>query len=429
MSDTEATVLIYRGEIPHRVNGDEFNEEFGNNRTVFDESQIPNLEKDYQGFQHDYRFPNGAIAENIAALNGGWVKPTKRQVQSPYIAETQINLFNTAAQPALFPPWEKLGGNIFKIPIANINTIGQDVPAFPCSLTPVSGYERAYTSFMSNRPQSQHGLLKGSFEVLVRVGKDILTQEIRPPNAWLMLTNTPSSNYEHRNAVGLAMDGTFYQKEIFKLDGLSIGQLLPTYAEAIEYLKDTPELNVTWSQGKIDRLNLEEKLSIQMPHQRTTDWIPVNDAAALVLKPEGTFTHVCRIQWKDEFGEIRYDQQQSDDGNLEKIVHVPTKGKFFRCWFAFDSARDSDDRLRIWKLPIELSPYHGYWAKYTFNVNTDVVFEPSTEYWLELRFFGNNLNQLGSDGFIIQSGGLSFLTNVKDILQTKINGLAPETPQ
>lgn len=395
-----------------------FNRLGGNGRYLLTDIK----ELNYYGVQNNKRFPVDAIDETLAVLNGGYEKPTGRKtVTAPYIASNQIKFFTASDQPGIMIPFKKIDANKYYLPFTGFNAMTFDSGTVPTMFVPVEQHERAYVKFRLTRKQTAHMLLTGSLEIAVRLGGGNRPQSYIQPNVWLMLRAEPRHEFEYRDAQGLEIAGTYMRNEVSNIGAGAEGMPLPDYTTFIK--SGVTPLTLGHDQGKIDNRMDTERLSFEnFRNQQTTEWFDMADAGLFAMKTSRANTGVCRLQWKNDMGEVMFDSSQSS-GNCNRIFKRPAGYRYCRVWWSFEHEVYPTETCEVYLVPEDRDPFYGWWTKVQFNVNADVQIYPDTDYWFELRLFGGQRPTTEDYEFAIQSGGLSFLSNIRDEIQRYGNTL------
>lgn len=386
--------------------------------------QFPN----YSAQDTKSSYTNDALDENVWYFNGG--NFSKGPMVIPEIlSEVQFRLFDLSTTPNSFIPYKLISSNYWNIPVQGIEATMHQTAVAPNPFRCTETYGSGATKFLYDGKDTAHGLMRGSLKMLVRISTESKEQSrlrgaipAKAPKIWMFLaTPDATPTPEAQNRYALSINNNWHDIPTFKLWNRASGMSLP-YKSWDDYqtlLASEPLIDHTNVTGRIDSNSVSPDLVDTSGTGLTTNWITVGGETVWVMNPVGGESSAMRIQFKDKAGVIFYDSQQSSGTTSAKqVIMIHPDAVQMRVYFKNNGDTCTD--LEIKAVPMSLDPFYGLWAEYDFNVNQMVTFEPGYVYSFTMQFFDSVDTQHDSNGFAIVSGGLSFLRNVRDTMQTNI---------
>lgn len=398
----------------------------------YETDELHNLGQDFPNYPAAQgtkgKYSTDAMDEATFYYNGGdWTGD--RPTVAPVVCETQFRFMDASTAVNSWVPHKTPASSEWIIPLCGIESLMSDSPVAPMLFSNIETYGTGVTKFRYEGARSLHGILRGSLKYLVRVS--LISDEarrlaggtpIKPGTAWLYLKTpdeTPPAESQDRYTISVCNNWRPFP--MYKLHNRGTGTSLPykTWEELETLLASEPAITHTVVPGAIPGNSVSETLDTSNAATRTTSWMPVGGETVWWVSPQGGTSSACRVQFKDKEGRIWYDNEiSSGTASSKKLILIHQNAVYVR--FYFKNGADTCTDVLIKALPDRFDPYYGYWAEYDFHVNQTVNFEPGFAYNFSIQFFNYYATALDTNGWLLATGGLSLLTNARQVLQQNL---------
>lgn len=411
--------------------------QFGFINNYVSPDDLPNLDSEYGNIQGTTVYGSDVRETNAAVFNGGYVRPDKIAVQTPYLANFQFGLANLQTFGRGKVPWKRLFSNVWAIPFQGIHGTLWDSAVAPNMISPSSVYGGNPWEFTLLSDKTVHVHLKGSISIYVRVNKIDSDQELTGagytemtlPAMEMTLRSDRLVPAERSQEWLLASEAgddlvpmKFRGDKTFAMPQLS-------YDELKEKMKDVVGYKFDYVRGSILPRDITAGWGNNFTNHQMTSWFNIGVETQFIIEVDRSSSTTLRIQWLLNDGRVVYDDLQSNTipatvgSKVNKIISIPPKALRCRIFFSYGGRADGTEptSIVVKPVPIQYDPYYGVWVKYNLNVDWMGPLHPGCNYGF--RAFFKDLERVGldKDGFIITSSVLSMQMNVKDALQTALN--------
>mgnify|MGYP003390230432 FL=1 len=397
-------------------------------------STYKNLSKAYKKSSQNTRggYEVDVLDETQAIVRGGFYEPKSAVVQSPILAQAQLRFCDLTGFYAQHVAFRQVGEYEFIVPIQEIHSSLPDSPIAPNPFAISRTFQGGVTHFCYEGAHPLHLLLTGNLKLYVRLS-DYAPEHVRlagktptlPPNLILYVCTSARPRADNTLGYQIAMDSAWQPRTLFKLNAHARYRIpMPSYEDLSKLLRRVEPKNTQIIQGSIAEGSTNSRANPQKLGYAMTSWFSIEGESHLWVKTHGC-SNICRVQWKDEFGRVYYDNQLKNVHDANGVITIPPYAVAGRIYFNRGEIQQKKPatHIQIKAIPKKLDPYFGYWAEYNFFVNTLSYFNPNTEYYFVLKATEGEAWQLDQDGFICVQGGLNFQFNVRDELQSTFDQL------
>ncbi|MGP5562775.1 phage tail protein [Vreelandella alkaliphila] len=415
--------------------------------TVSD-NDIDTLAEQYAGSSQP---PSGIlyypVIENVKSLyNAGQSGKLNRRFIPSNTAEVQFS-FGTNG-PTYYPTKTASG---FVLPIEEIQTsyLSAAIAPNPFVEHTRMGYNIDTFKYVGAGPA--YGLLKGSITISMQVMAESEEKHRKrgvssplDPHIQLVLDMPNGANKgSNYRKLGLAQHvpvrtSERYRPNPFNSHFLSqndsivrtIGQLEELFARDPEAFEEEGVISMLSTEtGYIGPNSIAEELTPPgsfngVPNNAfTTEWFDCGDCSTFFLQSAGK-TDSRRVQYKDKFGRIHYDNRSTkgwlpdEEESVLSMgpVILPAEAVYARVMCNYRRESANSEQIQLIRLPAKYDPFSGVWADYTFDISTFVEFQPNNVYRFLARFWEDDYMSLTSDRCIVQRANLTCMINTNDEL-------------